>query len=151
MFFKFIIPNFVSSVSKIMSKSVKGQPKKNRGDSNPNNLKNMAPLLYLLIQKYDLSKIYLAKRMNPKDWDDNDKAKKHRLTINLRNKLDGTGKLEKSELVEIQSILLELADSIKNNVNKTIVQMERKEKIEKLAKYLEGKSEEEIDKFLNKI
>lgn len=120
---------------------------------NPYNLKNLAPLLYKTIQHYQISKIVLAKFIYAEDWDENSEDVKHKLTVRLRNKLDGQGKMTADELVQIQNYLLEMADTIKNNVNKFIVEKneQKQAKIKKLIEHFDKVDDASLDKMTKNL
>lgn len=120
---------------------------------NPYNLKNLAPLLYKTIQHYQVSKIVLAKFIYADDWDEDKEEVKHKLTVRLRNKLDGQGKLTADEIVQIQNYLLEMADTVKKNVNKFIVEKneQKQAKIKMLMEHYDKVDDASLDKMTKNL
>ena len=118
---------------------------------NPHNLKNTDPILYEAIEEHQVSKLLIAKKLYSKEWDDEDGNLKQKLTVRLRNKLNGTGNIEQHEHTQIQDFLSELAVNLKTKVDTSITMTKRKEKIEKALLHIHSINDKTLDNLLKDL
>ncbi|WP_181307533.1 hypothetical protein [Rufibacter sp. XAAS-G3-1] len=98
-----------------------------------------------LIKKLQISHVYMASILFAKEWDrvfadeKDQEGNKRKLTGRLRNKIQGSGYLTDEEFIQIQNILLNMADTIQKEVRKSMsINAEvRKEKIQNLIQFME--------------
>jgi hypothetical protein len=118
---------------------------------NPHNLKNTDPILYEAIEEHQISKLLIAKKLYSKEWDEEDGKLKQKLTVRLRNKLNGSGNIEQHEHTQIQNFLSELAENLKSKVDNSITRTKRKEKIEKVLFHIQSINDKTLDNLLKNL
>lgn len=97
------------------------------------NLEKQSPLLFKAIEDFVISKPWIAKRVYSTEWND-DEANQKKLTIRLRNKLNGNGNISLNEIKHIEDALLNHADGLKGMVERS--KSERSKRLKKTIKDL---------------
>lgn len=112
---------------------------------NERSLSEIDPNLLDAIKRMAISPSYMAKGMFEKEWNEEDESLKLKLIGRLRNKLNGSGRLNIEELTKLQNILLDMANELK-----AVVQQSKQNKIlqrkEKIKTILESLKELEVTK-----
>lgn len=82
------------------------------------NLENESPLLYKAIEDFNISKPWIASKVYEREWGE-DEAVQRKLTIRLRNKLNGNGNLSLREIKDIEDALSDFGNSLLRAVEKS--------------------------------
>jgi aromatic ring-opening dioxygenase LigB subunit len=113
------------------------------------NLKNIDPDLYRVLNVYNINQQYLAEKIFEEEWQNaQDDATKKKLIGRLRNKVLGFGNLLPREYLKLQQVVLSIGEDITNTVADSIsrTHLERKEKIKRI---LEGYDDATLEELLN--